>query len=130
MRRSGFSLGEVLCSFMILSLLSVILVGVIPSTIMGSKASGQRAVAASLVRAEIEKIRLGGIGQLRAAQLPGVKSNGTEFTLEVEVTDATDSSGNRLDPDKAKKGVVICRWKPARGQSQSYSSSVTVVRIP
>jgi len=113
---------------MILSVLSVLLVGVIPAAVFGLKAAGQRLFAANWARAEIEKMRVAGFDHLANHQLPKVTNNGTDFTAKVEVLTAKDSAGADLDPTRAREVRVLVEWTASGGGPRNYSSRSTLVR--
>ena len=113
---------------MILSVLSVLLVGVIPASVFGLKAAGQRLFAANWARAEIERMRVAGFDHLSDHKLPKVTNNGTDFVGKVEISQAKDSSGASLDPARARQVQVTVEWKASGGGSRSYTSRSTLVK--
>lgn len=128
MNRRGFSLCELLISLMILSVLSVLLVGVIPASVFGVKAAGQRLFAANWARQEVEKMRVAGFDHFQNHDLAKVTNNGTDFVGKVEVTNAKDSAGHDLDPTRAREIRVWVEWKASGGGVRSYTSRSTLVR--
>lgn len=128
MKRRGFSLCELLISLMILSVLSVLLVGVIPASVFGQKAAGQRLFAANWARGEVERMRVAGFDHLENHELTQVTNNGTDFRARVEVANAKDSAGADLDPTRAREVRITVEWKAAGGGLRSYTSRSTLVR--
>ncbi len=128
MRRRGFSLTELLISLMILSVLSVLLVGVIPASVFGLKAAGQRLFAANWARAELERMRVAGFDHLASHDLPKVTNNGTDFVGKVQVSNAKDSSGSDLDPLRAREVRILVEWKASGGGVRSYTSRSNLVK--
>ncbi len=128
MRTRGFSLSEILISVMILSVLSVLLVGVIPASVLGLKAAGQRLFAAQWARDEVEKMRISGFDHLSNRDLPMVVHNGTEFVGKVEVRNARDSHGNPMEANRAREIEVRIEWKASGGGLKNYVSRSTLVR--
>lgn len=63
-RRSGFSLSEVLVSLLILSLVSVLMVGIIPSSIFGLRQAQHRQAALQLCQTTSAGLRSLGFDQL------------------------------------------------------------------
>lgn len=57
MKRGGFSLAEVMVALLLLSTLGVVMVGVIPATVRGTRATAHRAVAAWLANGVLEQVR-------------------------------------------------------------------------
>jgi len=138
-RSSGFSLSEVLISIMVLSTLSVLLVGVIPASVIGLKAASQRAQAGMLARQVLEDARrdgfdhLGSVGSVRT--LPQVAQNGAEFNVSVSVEQARDSSGVTLDADEARTVRVRVVWRSHVGShtpdsEKEYVSRMTFFKQP
>ena len=127
-RRQGFSLSEILISVMILSVLAVLLVGVIPSTVLGLRAAGQRVCASELARGHLERLRQKGLDQLRNEVLPPQMINGSEYSGEIQVVPATASNGQPLDPDRAQLVTVIVRWKGRGGNALEYRARSILVR--
>lgn len=60
-RTRGFSLAECVVAILILSTLSVVMVGVIPATMFGMKTAENRTVAATLARQALEDLKRGGL---------------------------------------------------------------------
>src|SRR5688572_25506083 len=112
---AGFSLSEVLISIMVLSTLSVLLVGVIPASVIGLKAASQRAQASMLARQLLEDARRDGFDRLPAVgssrTLPPIAQNGAEYALFVTLEPARDSSGVLLDDDQARTMQVRVVWR-------------------
>lgn len=113
---------------MILSVLSVLLIGVIPASVFGQKAAGQRLFAADWARAEVERMRVAGFDHLENHALTPVTNNGTDFRAKVELATAKDSSGADLDPGRAREVRITVEWKAAGGGPRSYVSRSTLVR--
>ncbi len=128
MERRGFSLTELLISLMILSVLSVLLVGVIPASVFGQKAAGQRLFAANWARAEVERMRVAGFDHLENHALTPVTNNGTDFRGKVELATVKDSEGADLDPTRAREVRITVEWEAAGGGPRSYVSRSTLVR--
>lgn len=84
-RVRGFSLSEMVISILILSTLSVILVGVIPSAMFGMKTAENRAQAAGIARDVIEQLRLRDFDALASTPEETHTSNGTDYHVSVEV---------------------------------------------
>lgn len=129
----GFSLSEVLISIMVLSTLSVLLVGVIPASVIGLKAASQRAQAALLARQVLEDARRDGFDRLGAVgssrTLPPLAQNGAEFALFVSVERARDSSGVLLDEAQAKTLRVRVVWRSHAGSHSTASEKEYVSRM-
>lgn len=126
--RKGFSLGEILIALLILAILSVLLVGVIPASVFGLRAAGQRVTAAQIARNEVEKMRRDGLDRLTDHLLTATNVNGTFFFGTVMVGQARDSEGNLLDTRKAREVVIEVRWKGRGGHDNLYQCRSTLVR--
>jgi uncharacterized protein (TIGR02598 family) len=126
--RRGFSLSEILLSLLILAVLSVLLVGVIPASVLGLRAAGQRVTAAQLARNEIEALRRGNLASLTDHALPEVTSNGTDYHGDVVIQPAQDADGNVMDARRARSILVTVRWRGRNGRPNAYECRSTVVR--
>lgn len=131
MRRRGFTLTELLISIMILAVLSVVLVGVIPASVLGLKAAGQRVFAAQWARQQVEQMRVDGLELLSNHPLTPAFHNGTEFQGKVEIDTAKDSGGAQLDPARAREVRVTVWWKASGGGGlRTYTCRTTLVKQP
>ncbi len=132
-RSLGFSLAEVLISIMVLSTLSVLLVGVIPASVIGLKAASQRAQAGLLARQVLEDARrdgfdrLGPVGTTRT--FPTVDQNGTQYELHYSVEEARDSAGVGLLEDQARTVQVRVIWRSHVGSHTTDSKKEYVSRM-
>ena len=126
-QHAGFVLSEILISVMILAVLSVLLVGVIPASVIGLKEAGQRATAAEIARTFLEQARRDGYGVVAPKTSQPLSANGTEFTTQVEVGPATASTG-LMDATRATEVKVTVRWKTTRGEPKFYVSKINVVK--
>ncbi|MCA9795949.1 MAG: type II secretion system protein [Candidatus Eremiobacteraeota bacterium] len=117
MRRGsrGFSLGEVLVSLIILSTLSVVLVGVIPATVSGLKDAGRRADAAVIAQGTLELLKRDGFDLLPEGAITTISQNGTTYDVSVELGQATTSDGTPIPETVAKDVRVIVQWKVGSG---------------
>lgn len=103
-----------LISIIILATLSVLLVGVIPASVIGLRAAGQRAQASSLARQTLEGVYRDGFGLVGAVgsvrDYPSLVANGTEYTVQLKVLTAG------LDDALARNVQVTVRWRSHVGQ--------------
>ena len=127
MRTRGFSLSELLISLMILSVLSVLLVGVIPATVNGMRGAMQRTYASSMARQVLEETLRDGFDHLQNRTITKIFINGTEFEGEVQVIDATAPDGSAMDKTLARQVHVTIRWN-FNGVAKSYSTARLVVK--
>lgn len=119
--RRGFSLSELVVAVLLLSTLSVVLVGVIPAAVLGVRSAGSRATAATLARQTLEDLRRGGLGRVQAADLPNVQVNGVVYTRRVEVAPARAfEDGTFLETDEAREVRCVITWVD-RGHRKSFS---------
>ena len=113
-RRSvrGFSMAEVMVAFMLLSVISLILAGLIPATITGMARAAQRNTAGLLAESELAALRQTGFSLLEPTVAPHktVSPGGVDFNIQVEVGPAPLSSGGTMDTDVAKIVTVTVRW--------------------
>lgn len=126
-RPGGFSLAECTVAVLVLAAMSVVLVGVIPSTIFGMKSAENRALAACLAREALEGMRQGDFEALASADVRTVVSNGTEFRVRVEVGPAVDSGGSPMDDERARSIQVVVSWDE-RGGGRSHHASTILCR--
>lgn len=129
--RRGFSLAELMLAFVVLSVISVVLIGVVPSTVMGLKAASQRASAALLAQTELEELRRSGFGSVAATVEPYPRATveRTEFVYRIEVGQALLSSGEAMDPDVAKTVTVVVEWQSRTGPQTYHANAVMFKRI-
>ena len=127
MRTRGFSLSELLISLMILSVLSVLLVGVIPATVNGMRGAVQRSYASSMARQAVEEALRDGFERLQNRTLKKIFINGTEFEGDLQVVDATAPDGSTMDKTRARQVTVTVRWN-FHGAPKSYSTARLVVK--
>lgn len=132
-RRRGFSLTELLIAILILSTLSVLLVGVIPASVIGLKAAGQRANASILARQLLEEMQRDGFDALGAAGssrvLPVQTVNGTEYRLTVRFEEARDSSGSPMEPDLSRLVEVEVKWRSHVGNHDADTQKEFRARV-
>lgn len=109
----GFSIAEVMIAFLLLSVISVILAGLIPATITGMAKAAQRNVAGTLAEGRLEELRQTGFSAVEPTEAPHdtVEQGGVDFNIQVEVGPALLSSGDEMDMDIAKTTTVTVRWK-------------------
>lgn len=129
--KRGFSLAELMLAFVVLSVLSVVLIGVVPSTIIGLKGTSQRASAALLAQTELEELRRSGFGSLTATVEPYPRATieRTEYIYRVEVQPARLSDGSPMDPDTAKTVTVLVQWESKTGLQTYQARAVMFKRI-
>lgn len=108
-RERGFSLSECLVALLILSLLSVVLVGVVPSTLFGLKSAENRARATCMARDLLDGMYSAG-GDEGATTLPKRTVNGTEYTIDVTVGPVTDVPGPALDSATIQRVSINVSW--------------------
>lgn len=89
MQRVGFSLAEVVLAVFLISTLAVVLIGVIPSTIIGVRRENQRADAVWLAREVLEETHTIGVKKLRLANAvayPDRSIAGVDFHITYDVS--------------------------------------------
>ncbi|MFA7483762.1 MAG: hypothetical protein WC314_24905 [Vulcanimicrobiota bacterium] len=108
----AFSMAEVMVAFLLLSVISVVLAGVIPATITGTARAAQRNTAGLLAESSLAEMRQTGFGSIEPTAAPhlSVLAGGVEYNLQVEVESAPLSSGGVMDQDVAKLVTVTTRW--------------------
>lgn len=120
--RKGFALSELLISILILSTLSVILVGVIPSAMFGMKKAENKARASILARETLEYIKRCGFRNIKTDMdiSPVIDYQhkaderswySTDFTIKVTVGNAFTQEGKIMDQTKTKDVQVTVTWK-------------------
>jgi len=136
-RSAGFSLAEVMIAVLILSALSVIIIGAIPSAMFAMKKAETRAKAAALgsqtleylKKLDFDKITTGmdvtSITQLqKAADGDKRMLNKTEFSIKV-VTAQAFSGSLAIPPEKAKDVKIVVTWKD-REQKENVHVARTI----
>ncbi len=131
-RARGFSLAELLISILILAILSVLMVGVLPSAIFGLRAAQQQLAAASLARGAMEELRQRGFGSLKTEDL-GIRTlDQLDYHLTCQVVNqpltVAPPPGAPAAP-WVKDVTVEVSWKGRQGQ-RTYAVRRTFARIP
>ena len=128
--RRAFVLAELVVAMLILSTLSVVLVGVIPATIIGAKSAARRATAAMLARESMEDLVRDGFDNLPSSPVvhPAQELQNVKYSAEVSVEPALDSAGTALDDTIVKMVVVKVRWED-RGE-KVYTARTNFYRMP
>jgi Tfp pilus assembly protein PilV len=105
-------MAEVMVAFMLLSVISLILAGLIPATITGMARAAQRNTAGLLAESRLAALRQTGFSLIEPSTAPHETrtSAGVDFNLQVEVGPAPLSSGGNMDQDVAKIVTVTVRW--------------------
>lgn len=121
-------MAELIISLLILSVLSVVMVGVIPSTIIGTRSAANRARAAVLARDTIESLQRNGYDNLADRPEEVVRVEDIDYTGSVTLADAVAADGTVMDPAVARQAVVLITWKD-RGGEHSYEARTVLVRL-
>lgn len=118
-------------AFVVLSVLSVVLIGVVPSTIIGLKGASQRANAALLAQTQFEELRRSGFGSIIASvePYPTASLERTDYTYRIEVAEAQLSSGEMMSLDIAKLVHAVVDWQSQTGPQTYKASAVMFKRI-
>ncbi|MBI3929707.1 MAG: hypothetical protein HY319_29475 [Armatimonadetes bacterium] len=116
---------------MILSVVSVILVGVIPSTIIGLKGAGQRAFAAVLAQETLERLKRDGFANIQDSTepFPVVVANGTRFTVQVITSEAVAFDGTAMPMDEALAVEVLVTWTSKSGAQRHQARQIVFRRV-
>lgn len=101
-------------AILILSTLSVILVGVVPSAMFGMRSAENRAQAASIARDTIEEMRGLDFDKVVSGNAPSRTSNGTVYHVNVEVG-AASIGDVRCSEATARDVRVTVVWKDRTG---------------
>jgi uncharacterized protein (TIGR02598 family) len=128
-RRSGFSLAEVLVSLLILSLVSVLMVGVIPSAIFGLRQAQHRQAALQLCQTTSAGLRSVGFDQLAASdwsQERVYQVDSLDYAIRYRVTERAEQDPTSHKP-LAKLIECQVRWAIHRRPS-SYDYATLVLR--
>ena len=127
--RSGHTLAELMFSFMLLSLVAVLMVGVMPSSIIGLRHADQRATANMLARDTIERLRKRNFDDLVSGTVGDVNApDGIVYSVAYMV-----DTVNPLDPTMsppqptAKKLEVTVTWY-YRSHSEEQRTCTTLMR--
>ena len=127
MKQRGFSLAELLISLLILSTLTVVMVGVIPTTIFGLHQAGERASAAMLARQTLEQLRQQGPTKVYNVVYPPQMLNNLKYLVNVTYAPAVGCDGYSLDPTVATDVTITVRWS-SRGGNKVLSMRDLVSR--
>lgn len=120
--RRGFSLSECLVALLILSLLSVVLVGVVPSTVFGMKSAENRARATCMARDLLDGIYATG-GEEGETTLPPRTVNGTTYGVTVAVRPVRDVPGPVLDSTRIQHVSITVTWVERRATKRHILST-------
>ena len=120
-RRRGFSLSECLLSLLILSLLSVVLVGVVPATLFGLKSASNRAQATCMARELLDGLYSCG-GDEGSTTLPIRTVHGTDYTIFINVGPVTGLPGPPLEPSVIQRVTIAVTWEE-RGVKKAHTLS-------
>lgn len=120
-------MSECVIATLILASLSVILVGVIPSTLFGMKTAENRAKAACLGREALEGARRTGFTRVASGALNPQVSNGTQYDMALFVAPLADAVGNPLDAQRIKRVEVQVSWKE-HNVREVYTASLLLFR--
>ncbi len=128
-RDGGFNLLELVIAIAILGLLLVVMIGVIPATIMGTRAACQRAVAVTIVQERLMSLRQAG-PQAVKDESGTVIEDETTYRLETRRLGALMGTGSPPQPIDERLAVgaeVTVRWSNKQGP-QSYQVQTVVGR--
>lgn len=130
-RNRGFSIGEILLAFSLLSVISILLMGAVPATILGLDAASQRANAALIAQDQLEQLRRLGFGAVISSTPPYTETviEKTTFTTRVEVQQAMMSNGTPMELDAAKAVRVVVSWTDRKGPKELSSCAVVFKKI-
>lgn len=109
----GFSLAEMVIAILILSVVSVVLVGVMPACIIGLHGAENRAAAAALGRQVLEETRSQGFSRIASQPRTEMLSNRQPYDVEVRVGPL-----GSLDPALAKQIEIVVTWHDRQGPMQ------------
>lgn len=126
--KRGLSLAELMISIVILALLSVLLVGVIPATILGLRSASERATATLLVQAAMEQTRKQHFDSIAPISFVRELNNRT-YTVTTEVNPALAADGSDLDVNQVKAIRVRVEWE-AKGGTKVETFDTIVARSP
>lgn len=128
-RRSGFSLSEVLISLLILSLVSVLMVGVIPSSIFGLRQAQHRQAALQLCQTTAAGLRSVGFDQLAASDWSQDKIyqvDSLDYTIQYRISEQAEKDPTSHKP-LAKLIECRVRWF-IHHRPSNYEYATLVVR--
>lgn len=116
---------------MLLSVISLVLTGLIPATIMGMQKAAQRTNASMLALNKLATLRQAGFGRIEPTTSPheSHEVSGTEYLLKVSVAPAPMSGGGTMDIDVAKLVTAEVTWQDRNGAQTFISQAVVFKRI-
>ncbi len=118
-------------AFLVLAVVSVLLLGVVPATIIGLHKASQRTNAAIIAANQLEQLRRLGFGEIVTSTPPYPETvvEQTVYTVRVEVGAATLSDGSLMELDSAKRVQVLVTWDDQRGSREHSTCGVIFKRI-
>lgn len=128
-QRAGYSLLELVLAIAILGSLTVVMIGVIPATIMGTRAACQRAVAVTIAQERLMAMRQGGPESVKD-ETTTVTEDETTYTLETRRLGTLQTTGSPpvdIDSRLAISAQVTVRWSNKQGP-QRYEVQTVVGR--
>lgn len=124
-------MAELMLAFVVLSAVSVVLIGVVPSTIIGLRGASQRANAALIAQTQLEELRRSGFGSLAASVEPYPQATMERmiYNYRVEIAPALLSSGEAMSLEVAKQVGVVVTWTSKTGPQTYVARAVLFKRI-
>lgn len=122
----AFSLIEMVIAIMLLSVLSVVMVGIIPSAVFGVYSASKRATASNIAQDVIEAARHQSPSSLEDYRFD-TNQNNTDYLVRVSFGSATDSEGKPLDTELARTVRVHISWND-RNFNRNFQVQTTMFK--
>ncbi|MEW6281545.1 MAG: hypothetical protein AB1758_23245 [Candidatus Eremiobacterota bacterium] len=104
---------------LILSCLSVVLVGVIPATLIGLKGASERATATDLVQNTLQTLRMRDLAQLYPSTTVATV-DGVKYTITVQPGDPPVAGQEKV----ARQVTVEVTWNSKRGPARFTAATI------
>ena len=115
-------------AFLLLSVISLVLTGLIPATITGMHKAAMRSNAGLLATNTLAQLKQTGFGHIEPTVTPAQVA-GVDYQIEVAVEPAPLSSGGAMENSVAKLVSVTVTWKDRNGPQKHVNRAVVFKRI-
>lgn len=122
-RCSGYSLAELVFSLLLLSIVSITLVGVVPATMSGTRMAADRVQASIIAQQTLETLGAGNLTDIRDGPLPDVETTRGAFGRGVSTFAITTAQGTAIDRADALGVQVTVSWRDRANTASSLAST-------
>jgi len=111
---------ELVVAVLLFSTVGLLVISVFPTTVLGTRTAGDRAVAALVAQGVLEQARVGPLDQLADATWP-VATAQRDYDVTLRVTNLGDGS-------LARNVNVSVSWKSRAGKASEYRVGTTIFK--